>query len=113
MSKGPELTEEQQMQDQLARVRLPRPPETLGIVEQRVGGSRMKVRCLDGKNRICRIPGRLKRKLWVRETDIVLVEPWELCGDEKGDVIFKYRPIQVQFLRKKGYLQQLDIVDEF
>lgn len=108
-----ELTPEQQMQAQLSRVRLPRGKETLGLVEQRVGGSRMKVRCLDGKNRICRIPGRLKRRLWVRENDIVLVEPWELSGDEKGDVIFKYRPIQVQFLRKKGYLQQLEDLDEF
>jgi len=113
MAKQPELTPEQEMQEQLARVRLPRPPETLGIVEQRVGGSRMKTKCLDGKNRICRIPGRLKRKLWVREGDIVLVEPWELCGDEKGDVIFKYKPIQVQFLKKKGYLRQFEDMDEF
>ena len=105
MAKQPELTPEQEMQEQLARVRLPRPPETLGIVEQRVGGSRMKTNC--------RIPGRLKRKLWVREGDIVLVEPWELCGDEKGDVIFKYKPIQVQFLKKKGYLRQFEDMDEF
>ena len=32
---------------------------------------------------------RLKRKLWVREGDILLIEPWELSGDEKGDIIFK------------------------
>ena len=114
MGKKEEAEQEQQdIQEQLSRVRLPREGETLGIVEQRVGGSRMKVRCLDGKNRNCRIPGRLKRKLWVREADIVLVQPWELCGDEKGDVIFKYRPIQVQFLRKKGYLSQLEELNEF
>jgi len=104
---------QQALQDQLARVRLPRQGETLGIVEQRVGGSRMKVRCLDGHNRICRIPGRLKRRLWVREKDIVLVQPWEFTGEQKGDVIYKYRPIQVQFLRKKGYLEQLEDVEEF
>ena len=72
----------------------------------------MRVRCMDGKTRICRIPGRLKRKLWIREGDVLLIEPWELCGDEKGDVIFKYKPIQVDVLRKRGILKQLE-ADEF
>ena len=67
----------------------------------------MKVRCMDGKMRICRIPGRLKRKLWVREGDILLIELWELGGDTKGDVIFKYRPIQVEVLRRKGLLKEM------
>jgi len=68
----------------------------------------MRVRCLDGKTRICRIPGRLTRRLWVRESDIVVVEPWEFGGDEKGDIIYKYTPTQLSFLRRKGYLKQLD-----
>ena len=105
--------EQQQQQEELRRTKLPRGNQTLGIVEQRVGGSRMRVRCLDGKTRICRIPGRLKRRLWVRESNIVLIEPWELSGDTKGDVIFKYKPIQVEFLRRKGYLKKLEEVDEF
>ena len=97
----------------VTRVRLPRSPETLGIVEQRMGGSRMKVRCFDGKTRLCRIPGRLKKNLWVRERNIVIIEPWEFGGDEKGDVIYKYRPNQVEFLRKKGHLDTLDVSEEF
>ncbi len=68
---------------------------------------------MDGRMRICRIPGRLKRRLWVRENDLLLIEPWELGGDEKGDVIFKYRPIQVEFLRRKGMLKILDEQAEF
>lgn len=110
---GEEMTQEEIDQMELRRVKLPRDGQTIGICEQRVGGSRMKVRCLDGKSRICRIPGRLKRRLWVREGDILLIEPWELGGDEKGDVIFKYKPIQIKFLRRKGYLDQLDTLDEF
>ena len=51
------------------RVRTPRGKEVLGIVEQRVGGNRMLVKCFDGKTRNCRIPGRLRRKLWIREGD--------------------------------------------
>ena len=59
-------------QQEVTRVRLPRNNEVFGVVQQRLGGSRMKVLCLDGKERICRIPGRLKRSLWVRENDIVI-----------------------------------------
>ena len=82
-------------------------------VEQRLGASRIRVRCLDGKTRVCRIPGRLKRKLWVREGDTVVVKPWEFGGDEKGDIIFKYRRTQVNYLKRQGYLKDLADFEEF
>ncbi len=103
----------EEIQEEISRIKLPRGNQTLGVLEQRLGGSRCRVRCLDGKTRICRIPGRLKKRLWVREGDILLIEPWEFTGDEKGDVMFKYKPTQVGFLKKKGYLEQLDDFDEF
>ncbi len=89
----------------VTRVKLPRGEEVLGIIESRLGGNKMMVRCLDGKNRNCRIPGRLKRKLWLRPGDIVIIEPWEFDKD-KGDVIFKYRPNQVEWLKRNGYLEK-------
>lgn len=96
-------------EEQVIRVRLPIQEEVLGIVQQRLGGSRMKVLCLDGKERICRIPGRLRRALWVREGDAVIIKPWELGGETKGDVIHKYRgKAEVDFLRKKGYLKNIE-----
>lgn len=103
----------QPAEGEVFRVRTPRDREVLGIVEQRVGGSRMIVKCFDGKTRNCRIPGRMKRKLWVREGDVVLVEPWELSGDEKGDILFKYKPIQVDWLQKNGHMKNLQDMDEF
>ncbi|MBI4447971.1 translation initiation factor eIF-1A [Candidatus Woesearchaeota archaeon] len=103
----------QETDEALMRVRTPKGKEVLGVVESRLGGSRMRVRCLDGKTRICRIPGRLKRKLWVREGDTLLIEPWELGGEEKGDVIFKYRPHQVDWLKNKGYIKDLTDLEEF
>jgi translation initiation factor 1A len=111
--KKEELERQQREQQQIIRIMLPRNNQTFGILEQRLGGSRNKVRCLDGKTRVCRIPGRLKRKLWVREGDIIIVEPWEYSGDEKGDIIYKYSKTQVQFLNKKGYLKQLQEFEEF
>lgn len=98
---------------EMFRVKLPRDNQTFGILEQRLGGSRMRVRCLDGKTRICRVPGRLKKKLWVREGDLLLIEPWELGGHEKGDVIYKYRSNQVDWLKKKGYLKEAEEKEEF
>ncbi len=90
----------------ITRVRLPRDKEVFGVLEQRLGASRMRVRCFDGKIRICRVPGRMKRKLWVREGDTVLVSPWELGGDEKGDIIYKYRRNQVEWLKKRGHIKE-------
>lgn len=92
------------------RVKLPRDKEVLGILDQRVGASRMLIRCLDGKSRNCRVPGRLRRKLWLREGDVVIVLPWEF-DNERGDVLFKYNPSQIAWLRNKGYLK--DIENEF
>lgn len=95
------------------RVRVPRGKEVLGVLDQRLGASRARVKCLDGKSRICRIPGRLKRKIWIRERDIVLIEPWEFESDTKGDILFKYHKNQVEVLKKKGLLKKLESAEEF
>ena len=114
MSKKKEEQQKQEkIQQEISRIHLPNGRETFGVIEQRLGGSRMRVRCLDGKTRVCRIPGRLTRRLWVRESDIVIVEPWEYSGDEKGDIVYKYTPTQIAFLKKKGYLKQLEEFEEF
>ena len=100
--KGKEVPQE------VVRVRLPKNKEVLGFVEQLLGLRKMYVRCFDGKTRLCRIPGRLRRRMWVRQGDIVIVEPWEYEENEKGDIIFDYRRNQVEWLRKKGYLKDLE-----
>ncbi len=107
MSRPPPQNEE------FERVKLPRGNQVLGVLDSRLGASRCDVRCMDGNTRNCRIPGRLKRRLWVREGDIVLVEPWEFGGDEKGDIIYKYRPNQVKWLENRGHLQKLQDLDDF
>ncbi len=86
------------------RVRMPRKGELLGIIESIVGGSRMRVRCADGKMRMCRIPGRFRKHMWVRENDAVLVKPWEIQGETNGDVVWKYTLTQANHLRKKNIL---------
>lgn len=87
------------------RVRLPRGREVLGLVVGLVGGSRMIVTCKDGKERNCRVPGRLKNQVWVRDGDVVIVEPWVIEGDKRGDIIWRYTPMQAKFLRERGYIK--------
>lgn len=91
----------------ITRVRLPRGREVIGILEQRLGASRLLVKCLDGVSRNCKVPGRLRRKLWLREGNVVIVEPWEF-DDSKGNVLFKYSPAEVQFLKRKGFLKEIE-----
>ena len=111
--KKEEQARQEAMQREISRIRLPRDKQSFGVIEQRLGGSRMRVRCLDGKTRICRIPGRLKRRLWVREGDIAIVEPWEFSRDEKGDIVYKYTKTQTSFLKRKGYLKKMEEFEEF
>ncbi|MBN1923725.1 MAG: translation initiation factor eIF-1A [Nanoarchaeota archaeon] len=92
---------------EVVRVRTPRSNEVLGIVDQLLGLRKMYVRCLDGKTRLCRVPGRLRRSMWVRQGDVVIVEPWEYDKD-KGDITYTYRKTQVDWLRRKGLLKDLE-----
>jgi len=105
--------EQEQQQEEVLRVKLPRDNEVLGIVEIRLGFGKSRVICTDGKVRICKVPGHLKRELWVRPNNIVLVKPWEIEGDKKGDVIYKYKDNQVDWLKKRGHLKGLIEKEEF
>lgn len=100
-------------QPEVLRVRLPRESEVLGIVEVRLGYGKSRVVCTDGKTRLCRVPGHLRRALWVRPNSIVLVKPWEIDGDKRGDIIYKYNNNQADWLKKKGYLKDLIEKEEF
>ncbi len=99
-------TQQEQPIDIGKSIRLPKSSqgEIFGVVIAELGGARMQCLCEDGKERICRIPGRLKRKIWVKEGDIVVVKPWEVEGDKKGDVVWRYRKLEVEWLRRKKKL---------
>ena len=89
--------------DEPIRVRLPRGKEMLGEIEQIMGASRFRINCKDGKTRMCRIPGKFRRRIKVRSGDIVIVEPWSIEGDEKGDIVWIYNKTQMNWLRSNGY----------
>jgi translation initiation factor 1A len=91
----------------VTRVRTPNrnEHEVLGTVTNMLGGSRVTVHCMDSITRMCRIRGKMKKRTWVREGDIVIVVPWEF-QDEKGDIIWRYTGPQADWLQKKGYLNE-------
>lgn len=98
------IESERPAEQKITRVKLPRGKEVIGTINQRLGGNKMMVSCTDGKQRNCRVPGRLKRKLWLRPNDVVIIQPWDL-DDSKGDVLFKYRLNQIEWLKKNGHLK--------
>jgi len=98
-------------QEEYLRTPLPRREdgEMFGIVDQMMGGSRARVICEDGKVRLARIPGRIKRKQRIRNGDLVIIKPWEV-EDEKADIVFRYTHIQASNLSRRGILpKELDV----
>ncbi|MDE1851075.1 MAG: translation initiation factor eIF-1A [Candidatus Micrarchaeota archaeon] len=82
---------------------LPRDNEVVGTVVKAQGASKFLVLCTDNKERLCSIPGRLKRRFWVKENDIVLVKPWIVQSDEKGDIVWRYSLMDKELLKQKGF----------
>jgi translation initiation factor 1A len=86
---------------------LPTEGQVVGIIVQLLGFNRVKVKCADGKTRICRIPGKMIKKVWLKEGDVVLVAPWEFQYDEKGDIIWRYEKNEIKELKERGLLGAL------
>ena len=94
---------------EISRIRIPRLPEVLGSVLMMVGGDKMKVQCDDGNERLCRIPGKIRKRVWIRVGDLVLIAPWSVQGHERGDIKFRYTHTQAGWLKRKGFVKDIEI----
>jgi len=83
---------------------LPATSDVLGVAVKLLGFDRVIVKCQDGHERLCRIRGKIKRRVWIREGDIVLVSPWDFQSERKGDIFWRYTRAQADWLRRNGYL---------
>ena len=83
---------------------LPVANDVLCIAVRLLGFDRVSVKCQDGHERLCRIRGKMKRRVWIREGDVVLVSPWDFQSDKRGDIIWRYTKSQADWLRKNGYI---------
>ncbi|MEM5811728.1 MAG: translation initiation factor eIF-1A [Candidatus Aenigmatarchaeota archaeon] len=96
------------MGEEVIRVRLPEnEDEVFGIIDEALGGDRFSVKCEDGKVRICRLTGRIRKRIWVSRGDLILVKKWKIGGDKKGDIIHKYSPTEFFWLKNKGIIKNL------
>jgi len=88
----------------LRHVVYPSENDVIGIVQKLLGFDRVLVKCQDGYVRTCRIRGKMKRRTWIREGDVVLVSPWDFQSEERGEIFHRYTDNQVDDLRRKGIL---------
>ena len=85
-------------------LRMPDDGEVFAEVTDRLGANRVTVRCADGVERTARIPGRMQKRVWIREDDLVIVDPWD-WQDEKADIVHRYEQSEADQLRREGHLQ--------
>ncbi|CDF30036.1 translation initiation factor 1A [Methanoculleus sp. CAG:1088] len=98
-------------EEDVTRVRLPniKEGEMFGIADQLLGASKIKVMCEDGQSRVGRIPGKIKKRMWIREGDLLIVAVWDF-EPSKCDVRFRYTKTQAVNLSKRNKIpKNLDI----
>merc|ERR1719478_2050589 len=72
--------------------------------------------CFDNVKRLCHIRGKMRKKVWVMQGDIVLVSLRDF-QDEKADIILKYNADEARNLKTYGELpegvkiNETDIID--
>ena len=91
---------DEQQQQEIARIRMPRGKEMFALITSLSGAGNVIVDCEDGKTRVGRIRGKIRKRVWVRLGDLVLVEPWEVQADERCDVLWKYTRTQANYLKR-------------
>ncbi|MCS7111881.1 MAG: translation initiation factor aIF-1A [Ignisphaera sp.] len=80
---------------------LPSNGQVVCVIDEIIGADFVKVRCSDGASRSCRIPGRFRRRTWLSEGDVVLVQPWDFQPN-KGDILHKYSKDEIRRLVNMG-----------
>ncbi|MCE4602315.1 MAG: translation initiation factor aIF-1A [Desulfurococcales archaeon] len=88
---------------------MPLPSEDEGtilcVITRNVGGGFLEVLCTDGNVYMARIPGKMRRRVWMREGDVVLFLPWG-TSDNKGEVVYRYLRDEVRSLIEKGLITE-------
>lgn len=86
--------------------------EMFGRVIEIYGNDRMGIFCEDGKHRMGRIRGKIKKRVWIRKGDLVIVNPWEwetTTGDEPGkcEISWRYTNAEIGWLERKNRIPEI------
>ena len=95
-----------QSEHTIRKARLPTRNEQFAVVTEMSGGSRMVALCEDGNVRMIRIPGRLKRRMWVRMNDLIIIEPWVIQTDKKADLKYRYLPAERMWMIRNNKIPE-------
>jgi len=88
----------------LKALHLPQEGEMFGRVIKLLGGENLLVKCADGVTRRGRIRGKLKRRVWIRDNDIVIIAPWEFGQADRGDILWRYTLPQTDWLKQNDHI---------
>ena len=91
-------------ESELKKIRLPEEGEMFGRVLKILGGDQLLVKCIDGITRRGRIRGKLRRRIWIRENDIVIIAPWDFKPTERGDILWRFTLPQVDWLKQNNHI---------
>jgi len=76
-----------------------------------LGNGRLEALCFDGSHRLGHIRGKLRKKVWINQGDIILLSLRDY-QDEKGDVILKYSADEARKLKEYGELPESAKINE-
>jgi len=76
-----------------------------------LGNGRLEAQCFDGTKRLCHIRGKMRKKVWVNQGDIVLIGLRDY-QDGKADVILKYNADEARQLKSYGELPESAKINE-
>lgn len=70
-------------------------------VTKMLGNGRLEAMCFDGTKRLCHIRGKLRKKVWINQGDIILIGLRDY-QNAKADVILKYTADEARNLKTYG-----------
>lgn len=76
-----------------------------------LGNGRLEALCFDGEKRLAHIRGKLRKKVWINQGDIILLSLRDY-QDEKGDVLLKYSADEARSLKAYGELPESAKINE-
>ena len=99
------------------RVKMPyrKNGEMFGRITDIYGQERMGVYCEDGKHRLGRIRGKIKKRVWIRKGDLVVVNPWDFETNtegqkEKCEISWRYLKHEISWLKRRNLIpENLDL----
>ncbi|CEQ43117.1 SPOSA6832_05027, partial [Sporobolomyces salmonicolor] len=80
-------------------------------VVKMLGNGRVEAMCFDGEKRLAHIRGKMRKKVWINQGDIILLSLRDF-QDDKADVIQKYTADEARNLKAYGELPETAKINE-